>query len=581
MKKRDKLSVYDIKNILYVIKKHILNVTYSYWPLDMSTKVEDVWDFSLEDIKAKKDYILDCFDNIKSLDVKAYNQSFTSIHIPVSSNYDILDLCNYLIKSKGYFPNIEYATHSYIALKPFFDIVNENKGVLYDNEGNEIDAYSLATSKDHFIELSIFNYPLDMPQFGDNFQVSPDKKTCKVFGNTYYITQVGNVIYQGRTSPQYAFLGIGKYSDYHCVCNNCGHHSLLTPQSTNNYGCDEDTGWYCLRCYVECARKCRICGKLYMTSDPMNHRDCCSQCLEEKEKYLIRSYHNNPPIRYYDYDENSGYNIEMSNANSLNFKGYGIELEVGKAGQKDEHSEETIKCLRDEVYAMRDGSINRDECLGGCDYDCGGFEIITFPHTERALYEMNWRSAFKYLLNKGYRSHDIKTCGLHIHISRTLLSDDAIINMMYFYEHWWDDIIKFSRRQGREAERWAGKYLSDWFKGDKREELAEIFADYDRNDDHDMRYKAVNIQNRDTVEIRIMRGTLKLSTFLATLDFMITIAKNANHIDDVTDIRQWLVGMRTETYQYMAERKCFGYDENGIIDENKELEENIKEEDNE
>ena len=76
---------------------------------------------------------------------------------------------------------------------------------------------------------------------------------------------------------------------------------------------------------------------------------------------------------------------------------------------------------------------------------------------------------------------------------------------------------------------------------------------------HSCRYKCVNVTNRNTVEIRIMRGTLKLSTFLATLDFIITVAKNANNIswENINDWKLWLEGLKDETVDYLLDRRAF------------------------
>ena len=332
----------------------------------------------------------------------------------------------------------------------------------------------------------------------------------------------------------------------------------------------------CPRCQELNIKTCFECGrKINTLKDDYEMVDddiCCVDCYQKIQKYFIKSYHNNPPLEYYDYDSD-GQNKRVP---SSNFKGYGIELEVGKKGQKNRMSEAVLKILKEEAYTMRDGSINRDEVLGGEDEDYGGFEIITHPHTEKALYNMDWEEAFKFLLSKGYRSHDIETCGLHMHISRALLTKKAIINMMYFYDKWYKDVVKFARRKMDDATHWANFNLPSnsvtW------EAEKTIFDRWDKQGSHSARYVAVNIQNQNTVEIRIMRGTLKLSTFLASLDFLITIAKNAKKItpQDIDSLPRWLAGMKPETYQYMAERRCFGFAPDQPINEFTELEENIK-----
>lgn len=52
----------------------------------------------------------------------------------------------------------------------------------------------------------------------------------------------------------------------------------------------------------------------------------------------------------------------------------------------------------------------------------------------------------------GYRSHQTSTCGLHIHVNRKSLGLDSIeqetviSRILYFVEHHWNELLKFSRR---------------------------------------------------------------------------------------------------------------------------------------
>ena len=46
------------------------------------------------------------------------------------------------------------------------------------------------------------------------------------------------------------------------------------------------------------------------------------------------------------------------------------------------------------------------------------------------------------------------------------------------------------------------------------------------------RYVAVNLENANTIEIRIFRGTLNYKTFIATLQLVEEICNNATYFDD-------------------------------------------------
>lgn len=362
----------------------------------------------------------------------------------------------------------------------------------------------------------------------------------------------------------------------HCYCDGC----CATHDDRYDNLCekvyvgdipDSFAPYICKASLVRYLCVCERCGEAFFCDyeDENNSIFSCPNCFEEAEQYKIRRYHNTPSMKYYDYDEEKRENFVDNSANPNTWGGYGVELEVGNGGEKDSESEQVVKLLNREVYTMHDGSIFRcDDYDGSSAYDHGGFEIITFPHTEKALLNMNWAETFKHLLKHNYRSHDIKSCGLHLHISRTLFKDDdAIKKMMYFYEMNYENVCNFARRYKRDAERWASRYITNNWEimtpGRVRSILENEFNRYNARHGHDMRYKCVNITNSRTVEVRIMRGTLNLSTFYASLDFLITVAKNANKLtwDEVlsNDINKWLYGLKPETIEYMKTRGCFNH----------------------
>lgn len=289
---------------------------------------------------------------------------------------------------------------------------------------------------------------------------------------------------------------------------------------------------------------CDCCGEptLRMNSYDYNDKTFCRQCYQDRTKYMIKSYHEHIDLKWYD-DNNEPTDRQRGTPY------FGFELEVGAGGESDSASEEVIKMFDEEVYTMHDGSIEE------------GFEIISHPHTEKALFNMPYDDVFKRLADMGYLSHNISCCGLHLHIGREMFkTQNALAKMIYFYENNKDDILKFSRRKLGQLNRWSAFYSP--FEGEvSMDDCYEIIGSYDKNGDHDDRYKAVNLQRTSTVEIRCMRGTLLPSTFRATLDFIITIAKNSNTISeiDIDNTSKWLEGMKEETINYMKQRNCFGY----------------------
>ena len=56
------------------------------------------------------------------------------------------------------------------------------------------------------------------------------------------------------------------------------------------------------------------------------------------------------------------------------------------------------------------------------------------------------------------------TCGLHVHVNRSSLGntseqrEDTIARILFFVENHWNELLRFSRRTGKQMEKWAARY---------------------------------------------------------------------------------------------------------------------------
>ncbi len=284
---------------------------------------------------------------------------------------------------------------------------------------------------------------------------------------------------------------------------------------------DEDL---CQSCYDDDYTRCSDCGSVinyddaYYTSDDESEHDYpyCYRCYHNHENNTsIHDYYYKPaPIFYGD--------------NKLY---YGVELEVDCGGEDNDNADcllDTANYYKEHMYIKHDGSID------------DGFECVSHPMTlEYHKNNMPWERILRKAISMGYRSHQAETCGLHIHINRNGLGDTydeqecTIAKILYFYEKFWDEILRFSRRTASQAERWAKRYggglinPSESLIRAKRSGLG--------------RYMAVNLENTNTVEMRIFRGTLKYDTFMATLQLVDEICKAAVSLsDDMLQSMTWL-----------------------------------------
>lgn len=322
------------------------------------------------------------------------------------------------------------------------------------------------------------------------------------------------------------------------VCRICGERLW----SDDNAGNDDTP--LCNRCYDSYYTNCVRCGALIHYDDAYYHRDD----PDDEEPLCYTCYSNYAGCRaiqdYYYKPEPTFY------GNGPRF--FGVELEIDGAGENSSHARRLLRIANDgveRIYCKHDGSLDE------------GFEIVTHPMSlDYQLHQMPWMQICKESVTMGYTSHQAGTCGLHIHVSRLAFGEDVeqqdacIARVLYFFEKHWEELLKFSRRTPRQLERWAARYGYKDHPGDILEHAKKGYGGG--------RYSCVNLQNTDTIEFRMFRGTLKYNTLIATLQLVDRICDVAIHLsDDELKAMSWTTfvsGCRVaELVQYLKERRIY------------------------
>lgn len=231
---------------------------------------------------------------------------------------------------------------------------------------------------------------------------------------------------------------------------------------------------------------------------------------------------------------------------------FGVELEIDEGGEIRGKARSLLEIANAEepfLYVKHDGSLE------------DGLELVTMPASlDCHLHHIPWAEVCKKAVELGYISHQASTCGLHVHISRLAFGeteerqDAAIARVLYFFEKHWEELLKFSRRTPRQLERWAARY---GYKEQPRDIL-----DYAKKGGGSGRYTCVNLQNPDTVEFRMFRGTLKPNTIFATLQMLDRICDVAVFMSD-EELRSmaWTTFVsgctQPELIQYLKERRLY------------------------
>lgn len=364
--------------------------------------------------------------------------------------------------------------------------------------------------------------------------------TCEDCGDIFPMDDVVSVDNGEMYICQDCADDTGNY--YHCV-------------SCDEYFTSHYRGYYelangdcvCVRCADGNIAECNDCGEYFWIDDMEEDEDgwgdtiyFCPNCARGRKK-KIHDYGYKPAPKYKVHNHD-----EFWTDDSIKELLFGVELEIDK-GKDPEDVAEEITEDHDDIYCKHDGSL---------DY---GVEIVSHPCTlEYHLKDLGWDDICNIALSNNFKSHEARTCGLHIHVGRRQLSEDIseqndnIAKIIILVDRHWDNIVKFTRRTESQLSRWAerpeiideAKSLSDENIG--REVMKEI--------NYRGRYQAVNLQNRNTIEFRIYNGTLKVSTLYATLQFTSNICKYAmTHSFDDCFASQWKDVAEYETYPELAE----------------------------
>ena len=230
----------------------------------------------------------------------------------------------------------------------------------------------------------------------------------------------------------------------------------------------------------------------------------------------------------------------------------GVELEVDEGGESDRNARTLMAIANgseDRLYIKHDGSLEE------------GLELVSHPMSlDYHMDVMPWAELVEKCREMGYTSHRAGTCGLHVHVSRDAFGkteakqDAAIARLLFFVEKFWDELLKFSRRTQDQLDQWAARY---GYKNEPKEILDDAKYKNRRG-----RYTAVNLTNDETIEFRLFRGTLKLNTFLATLQMVDRICDVAfNLSDEQIKEMSWTTFAsgcdRPELVQYLKERRLY------------------------
>ena len=195
---------------------------------------------------------------------------------------------------------------------------------------------------------------------------------------------------------------------------------------------------------------------------------------------------------------------------------FGFELEVESRGNGRYDGAQIVQNrLGGHAYLKEDGSLS------------DGFEIVTHPHTlESYRTDFDW-GVLETLKRQGYRSWNTRTCGLHVHVSRTAFGNgdpwsvrvrnserSQLILARQAHELRFMKLIYDNQRQ---VERISGRSDNNYATfQDKGNLVRKIKQGYQSSG----RYSAINTENDNTIEVRVFKGSLRRERVLSALEFV-------------------------------------------------------------
>lgn len=316
------------------------------------------------------------------------------------------------------------------------------------------------------------------------------------------------------------------HEDYEVYTGEYGYCSEYCAERDGWRRCDHCGDWtnetwtvggeeWCDSCDDHDAAVCEGCGDHFPTDDMIWDEEgyCwyCCDCAEPHVSAEIHSYNYTPRLTFF-----GGEGVE----NPL-FFGTELETDSGSSRRSYARALASIEGFSEHFYMKNDGSL------------CDGIEIVSHPMT--LAYHDSIRGIYEHIgaaaRANGFVSHDSGNCGLHVHGSSSFFGRSKVVQdackykLMRLFQRFERQLTTFSRRT---SDRWCHYATSADY--EPKKDVVNVrdasgimgepsvlaksrnFVDYDRD-----KYRAVNILHPNTVEIRIFNGTLKWSTYFASL----------------------------------------------------------------
>lgn len=284
------------------------------------------------------------------------------------------------------------------------------------------------------------------------------------------------------------------YNDRVTSCDSCSE-EMRSQDAVEHGGHD-----YCQSCYDDNHFRCDECGRSYHNDDRGDSEDdiLCTSCAEARSEGTmgIRGYSDKTANRLGPFGKGPVY--------------YGVELEVEAVNGATPSEGAAVALDRmgtDFAVCKGDGSLRN------------GFEIVTAP-ADVATHAERWTACLRRKI-PGMRSWKTDTCGMHVHVSRRPLSQLTIGKLLVFVNAYENETFMRSL---------AGRGSNTYARVCPKKATDARHSSVNR-------YEAINLCNRETIEFRIFKGTLLLSSVLKNIEFCAALIEYCKGTAGLGDLR--------------------------------------------
>ena len=258
---------------------------------------------------------------------------------------------------------------------------------------------------------------------------------------------------------------------------------------------DERYRKICTTCYSEAFGRCEECGAIFYKNNLLVVEDkiVCGRCYDVL--YRIIKVYNYVPEEF-----------KFNKLAWDNLLYIGFELEVEHENNNEEEMARKVKKFLESknvdayFYIKHDGSLRH------------GFEIVSQPLTLQFIHKkIPLKEILEELKRMKFTSYKSGRCGLHFHLNKNFFSSLEIEKLRMFFATNKKELSILSKRKG----------YYDYCQ----------FEDYQIHNflygtENGSKYLAIrtHVNNKNTLEIRIFRGTLAHDRFLACLQFVDAIS---------------------------------------------------------